>query len=100
VSPLYLYEDATAQAFEPFTLTRPVSELMAGAEIIRERWERVSGEKAAGFIGPTHLAHFDEPGAARCLGGDEIIPAGSLVANSRFIPAIGSSFHTTAEQIK
>jgi UDP-N-acetylglucosamine diphosphorylase/glucosamine-1-phosphate N-acetyltransferase len=100
MSALYLYEDATAQAFEPFTLTRPVSELMAGAEIIRERWERVSGEKAAGFIGPSHLAHFDEPGAAKCLGGDEIVPAGSLVANSRFIPAIGSSFHTTAAQIK
>lgn len=100
MSPLYLYEDATARAFEPFTLTRPVSELVAGTEIIRERWERVSGEKAAGFIGPSHLAHFDEPGGANCVPGDEIIPAGSLVANSRFIPAIGSSFHSGAAQIK
>ena len=100
MSALYLYEDATARAFEPFTLTRPVSELVAGAQIIRERWERVSGEKAAGFIGPSHLGHFDEPGAAKCLPGDEIVPAGSLVANSRFIPTIGSSFQSAAAQIK
>jgi UDP-N-acetylglucosamine diphosphorylase/glucosamine-1-phosphate N-acetyltransferase len=95
VTALYLYDDATARAFEPFALTRPVSELMAGAEIIRQRWERVFGMKAAGFIGPEHLAHFDEPNAPRCLRRDDLIPAGSVIANSRFVPAIGPGANGT-----
>ena len=37
---LYLYDDAIARTFEPFALTRPVSELRAGAEVIRRRWAR------------------------------------------------------------
>ena len=91
MSALYLYDDAKARGFEPFTLTRPVSELIAGAAIIRERWERLSGEKAAGFIGAPHLAHFEEPGAPRSLGFNEVIAAGSLIANSRFVPTVGAS---------
>jgi UDP-N-acetylglucosamine diphosphorylase/glucosamine-1-phosphate N-acetyltransferase len=98
VSALYLYDDAKAREFEPFTLTRPVSELMAGAAIIRERWERVSGQKAAGFIGPPHLEHFDEPGAPRWVSPDAVIPAGSLIANSRFVPALGSSIQAGGHQ--
>jgi UDP-N-acetylglucosamine diphosphorylase/glucosamine-1-phosphate N-acetyltransferase len=100
VSALYLYDDAKAREFEPFTLTRPVSELIAGAAIIRERWERLSGERAAGFIGAPHLAHFDEAGAPRCLGADELIPAGSLIANSRFVPAMGASFQADGSGIQ
>lgn len=99
MSALYLYDDANAREFEPFTLTRPVSELMAGVAIIRERWERVSGQKAAGFIGASHLAHFDEPGAPRWVGPDAVIPAGSLIANSRFVPALGSSIQAGATQL-
>jgi hypothetical protein len=37
VTALYLYDDARARAFEPFALTRPASELRAGAEITRRR---------------------------------------------------------------
>ena len=99
MSALYLYDDAKAREFEPFTLTRPVSELMAGVAIIRERWERVSGQKAAGFIGSPHLAHFDEPGAPRWVPPDAVIPAGSLIANSRFVPALGSSIQAGATQV-
>ena len=100
MSALYLYEDAKAREFEPFALTRPVSALMAGVELIRERWERVSGTKAVGFIGPSHLAHFDERGAPRCVGVDEMIPAGSLIANSRFVPAIGSNVSSEGTRIQ
>jgi UDP-N-acetylglucosamine diphosphorylase / glucose-1-phosphate thymidylyltransferase / UDP-N-acetylgalactosamine diphosphorylase / glucosamine-1-phosphate N-acetyltransferase / galactosamine-1-phosphate N-acetyltransferase len=88
---MYLYEDAKARAFEPFSLTRPVSELMVGAEIIRKRWERVCGSKATAFIGPGHLAHFEEQDAPRCAREDEVVPAGSLIVNSRFAPALGPS---------
>ncbi len=93
MSALYLYDDARARAFEPFALTRPASELMAGAEIIRRRWERVLETKATGFIAATHLASFDEPNAPRSVGRDGLIPAGSLIANSRFVPSIGTSLH-------
>ena len=100
MSELYLYDDAKAREFEPFTLTRPVSELMAGAAIIRERWERVTGRKAAGFIGSPHLEHFDEPGAPRWVSPDAVIPAGSLIANSRFVPALASSIQAGTHQVQ
>ena len=85
--PLYLYDDAAARAFEPFALTRPASELRAGAEIIRRRWEMALGTTAVGAIAGPHLAEFSESGAppaARAL-----IPAGAIIANSRFAPALG-----------
>lgn len=85
-APLYLYDDARARTFEPFALTRPASELRAGAEIVRRRWERALGARAAGFVGAPHLAHFEEfdaPGAAHGL-----LPAGAVVANSRCTPRL------------
>lgn len=88
MSGLYLYDDERAGQFQPFVLTRPVSELMAGAEVIRRRWERVADEQAAGFIAPRRLANFDEPGAPHAMAGDDVIPAGSLIANSRFVPSL------------
>ena len=100
MSTLYLYDDAIAREFEPFVLTRPVSELIAGVAIIRERWEGVTGQKAAGFIAPKHLEHFDEPGAPRWVSPDATIPAGSLIANSRFVPALDSSIHAGTAQAK
>jgi UDP-N-acetylglucosamine diphosphorylase / glucose-1-phosphate thymidylyltransferase / UDP-N-acetylgalactosamine diphosphorylase / glucosamine-1-phosphate N-acetyltransferase / galactosamine-1-phosphate N-acetyltransferase len=89
VSDLFLYDDAIARAFEPFALTRPVSELRAGALLLRERWERALGLKAAGVVTSSHLQDFDEPwgiGAAR-----GVMRAGSVVANSRFAVAVGQT---------
>jgi UDP-N-acetylglucosamine diphosphorylase/glucosamine-1-phosphate N-acetyltransferase len=86
---LFLYDDTVARSFEPFALTRPTCELRAGALLLRERWERVVGMKAAGVITSRHLAEFDEPWGTSVVGGT--IPAGSLLANSRcavaFAPA-------------
>lgn len=96
---LFLYDDQTAREFDPFTLTRPVSELMAGTMITRERWERVSGLKAAGFIGAAHLRHFDEAGAPRSVGEETVIPQGSLIANSRFIPSLASSLQAAPGEL-
>ncbi len=79
---LYLYDDLAARTFEPFSLTRPTSELRAGALLLRERWERASGLKTAGVITSPHLVDFDEPWGAHAASGS--IPAGSLIANSRF----------------
>ena len=83
---LYLYDDARARTFEPFALTRPVSELRAGAEVIRRRWEGALGMRAAGFIGAPHLADFEELDAPPAATG--VIPAGSIIASSRCVVAL------------
>ena len=88
---LYLYDDARARLFEPFALTRPVSELRAGAELIRLRWERVARTKAYGFIGADHLANFDELDAPPAVRNETTIPAGSVVVNSRFVASLAAS---------
>ena len=82
---LYLFDDAKAREFEPFALTRPVSELRAGAEIIRLRWERAAQTKAYGFIGGAHLRYFDEIDAPPSVQDESTIPAGSVIVNSRCV---------------
>ncbi|MFN2398783.1 MAG: putative sugar nucleotidyl transferase [Gemmatimonadaceae bacterium] len=86
---LYLYDDAQARQFEPYSLTRPLSEMRAGVALLRERWERVAGIRVAGMIAADHLADFDELGSpGSCRG---TLPAGSLVANSRCVVSLGTS---------
>jgi UDP-N-acetylglucosamine diphosphorylase/glucosamine-1-phosphate N-acetyltransferase len=89
VTTLYLYDDAVARGFEPFALTRPVSELRAGAELIRRRWERALGTRASGFIGAPHLAEFEELDAPNAA--TQPIPAGSIVANARAVVALADA---------
>jgi UDP-N-acetylglucosamine diphosphorylase / glucose-1-phosphate thymidylyltransferase / UDP-N-acetylgalactosamine diphosphorylase / glucosamine-1-phosphate N-acetyltransferase / galactosamine-1-phosphate N-acetyltransferase len=90
--PLFLYDDERARRFEPFALTRPVSELRAGTELIRRRWERALGARAAGAIVAPHLADFTEDGAAPPAA--RAIPAGAIVANSRFAPSLAPTAGT------
>lgn len=85
MSALYFFDDARARQFEPFALTRPVSELRAGTSLIRERWERVTGMKSAGFIGAPHLRDFEEGHAPPALDPKAEIPAGSVIVNSRCV---------------
>ncbi|HEY5086782.1 MAG TPA: putative sugar nucleotidyl transferase, partial [Gemmatimonadaceae bacterium] len=91
MSLLYLYDDARARNFEPFALTRPVSELRAGVEVVRRRWEVVLGHDAAAFVGAQHLTDFEESGAPPALPPDTVIPAGAIVANSRCVIALDES---------
>jgi UDP-N-acetylglucosamine diphosphorylase/glucosamine-1-phosphate N-acetyltransferase len=85
MSSLYFYDDLRARRFEPFSLTRPGSELRAGTSLVRHRWERITGLKSAGFISSPHLAHFDEGDAPPALPVGSEIPAGSVVVNTRCI---------------
>ncbi len=79
-----LYDDAVARAAEPFALTRPFGELRVGAALVRERWERVLGARAVGFVGAPHLAAFGEFGSPAAATG--VLKAGTLVVNSRCAP--------------
>lgn len=59
---LYLIDPAPSDAWFPFADCRPVTELRAGAWLIRERWEAVcEGETRAIFAAP-HLHGFAEDG--------------------------------------
>lgn len=88
---LYMYDDAKAREFAPFALTRPVSELRAGATIIRVRWERVAQTTSYGFLGAPHLSSFEEFDAPPSVAGEATIPAGSVIVNSRFAVALSAS---------
>jgi UDP-N-acetylglucosamine diphosphorylase / glucose-1-phosphate thymidylyltransferase / UDP-N-acetylgalactosamine diphosphorylase / glucosamine-1-phosphate N-acetyltransferase / galactosamine-1-phosphate N-acetyltransferase len=85
MSALYFYDDARARQFEPFALTRPVSELRAGASLIRKRWERATSLPSAGFISSPHLAQFAEGAAPGAAPPETEIPAGSILINSRCV---------------
>ena len=89
---LVLYDDEAARAFEPFALTRPASELRAGAEIVRRRWERALDGEATGFVSAGHHADFEELDAPPATRGD--IPAGAVIANSRCAVALGPADST------
>ncbi len=80
---LYLYDDARARTFEPFTLTRPVAELRAGVALLRHRWEAAFRARTAGTIAAPHLEAFEELDAPPHVGGT--LPAGAVVANSRCV---------------
>lgn len=82
--PFYCYDDAVARGFEPFALTRPTSELRAGAALLRERWALALQDVAAGFVGAPHLAGFAEFDAPPAVV-DGVLPAGSIVANARAV---------------
>jgi UDP-N-acetylglucosamine diphosphorylase/glucosamine-1-phosphate N-acetyltransferase len=92
MSALYFYDDARARQFEPFALTRPVSELRAGTSLIRHRWERATSLPSAGIIGSPHLQHFEEEDAPAMVAVNGEIPAGAIVVNSRCVIPLGLKF--------
>jgi len=65
---LLLYDDAVGRDWAPFTLTRPVGELVYGCWTLRARAERVTGLTCAGHLTDPRLAGFEEPGAPPCHG--------------------------------
>ena len=86
MSAVYLYDDATARRFEPFASTRPVSELVAGIALIRERWRQaMQPSNGIFFIAGERHEDFDEAGAIAATG---VMPAGSIVVNSRCVPQL------------
>lgn len=86
---LYLYDDARAREFEPFALTRPVAEMMAGAALQRDRWQTALQMPVTGIITAGHLASFDEWSSTPIAQGG--IPAGSVIANARFVPRLSAA---------
>ncbi len=89
---LILFDDAVAQAWEPFALTRPAGELLFGALTLRERAERVWRAHCSAHVGPAHLQGWEEPGAPPVRPFDDPPGEGDrLFLSSRAIPAWGSA---------
>jgi UDP-N-acetylglucosamine diphosphorylase/glucosamine-1-phosphate N-acetyltransferase len=59
---LYLLDPDPGPAWAPFAGVRPLSELRAGAHLVRERWERFVGVDATAIFALPHLADFPEAG--------------------------------------
>ena len=59
---LYLLDPEPGPAWVPFAGVRPLSELRAGAHLVRERWETFVGAEASAVFALPHLAGFPEPG--------------------------------------
>lgn len=59
---LYLLDPEPAPVWAPFAGVRPLSELRAGAYLVRERWENFIGAEATELFVAPHLAGFEEPG--------------------------------------
>ncbi|MDX1578935.1 MAG: putative sugar nucleotidyl transferase [Gemmatimonadota bacterium] len=85
--PLFLFDDAIADAWAPFALTRPIGELVFGRWSARERLERAWGGRVRGHVIRPWLARFSEGGAPRAIGADDL-PEGPLTLwSSRAVPA-------------
>jgi UDP-N-acetylglucosamine diphosphorylase/glucosamine-1-phosphate N-acetyltransferase len=82
---LYLLDPDPAPAWAPFAGIRPLSELRAGAHLIRERWEAFFGLETAAVLAAPHLAGFVEADVppVRATGP---VPGPAVVASSTFAP--------------
>ncbi len=87
---LFLFDDRRARRWAPFTLTRPVGELLYGCLTLRERAERAFGARCEGHVSRAALLGFDEPGAAPTVALEDIGTEGTRVLlSSRAAPALG-----------
>ena len=87
---LFLYDDPVARNWQPFSLTRPIGEVLFGTETLRARIERVFGVVCCGHLAGDILLEFEEPGAPGCTTLESTDKAGTcLYLNSRFVPEDG-----------
>ncbi|MSR22895.1 MAG: hypothetical protein EXR92_05030 [Gemmatimonadetes bacterium] len=86
---LLLFDDRVAREWHPFSLTRPIGELLFGASLLREKLERVSGLRASGYLATPGLEGFEEMGAPSVLSLDRLPQAAMrLVLSSRYVPTV------------
>ena len=82
---LYLLDPDPAPAWAPFAGVRPLSELRAGAHLIRERWETFVGAEATEVLALPHLAGFAEPGMPP-VRARHAIAGPAVIGSSTFAP--------------
>jgi UDP-N-acetylglucosamine diphosphorylase/glucosamine-1-phosphate N-acetyltransferase len=83
---LYLLDPDATSAWAPFAGARPLSELRAGAHLVRERWEQFLGAETREIFALPHLAGFVEPGVPPVTARHQVTgPA--LIGSSTFVPS-------------
>jgi UDP-N-acetylglucosamine diphosphorylase/glucosamine-1-phosphate N-acetyltransferase len=82
---LYLLDPDPGPAWAPFAGVRPLSELRAGAHLIRERWENFVGVEAAAIFALPHLIDFPEPGVPR-VEARRAVTGPAVIGSSTFAP--------------
>jgi UDP-N-acetylglucosamine diphosphorylase/glucosamine-1-phosphate N-acetyltransferase len=83
---LVLFDDRVARDWRPFSLTRPIGELLFGIGTLRSRSEHALGIECAGHIAAPHLASFDEPWAPPVLDpGSLSLADGCVFLLSRYV---------------
>ena len=85
MSDLYLIDPEPSPRWAPFCDSRPISELRAGAWLIRERWEAIAGGETRGIRAHTSLHGFVED-AVPPVGALDTIPGPAMVGRSDFAP--------------
>lgn len=82
---LYLLDPEPTPAWAPFAGVRPLSELRAGAHLIRERWESFVGVEATAVFALPHLAAFPEAGVPR-VEAQRSVAGPAIIGSSTFAP--------------
>lgn len=82
---LYLLDPEPSPPWAPFAGVRPLSELRAGAHLVRERWEAFVGVETTAVFALPHLAGFAEPGSAP-VEARRPVPGPAVIGSSTFAP--------------
>lgn len=83
---VYLIDPDPSSVWFPYQHSRPVSELRAGAWLIRERWEAIADGPTRAIFAPSHLQSFVEDGIPR-VGSREPVTGPAIVGRSVFAPS-------------
>jgi len=102
--PLYLLDPEPSAAWAPFAGARPLSELRAGAHLVRERWETFVGVETAEILALPHLAGFVEPGvptvvARHPVTGPAIIGSSTFAPRGALSPPPDGAFRLTCRGV-
>ncbi len=76
---LYVFDDRVADAWAPFALTQPGSELLFGRWSLRERLERFARTPVTGLLTRPWLRSYHEPAAPPVVRLDDARPDGHVV---------------------
>ncbi|MBI4502958.1 MAG: hypothetical protein HY700_17575 [Gemmatimonadetes bacterium] len=86
MSDVYLLEPEPSAVWYPFGDCRPLSEMRAGAWLIRERWEAIGEGETRAVFAPAHLRDFVEDGVPPLVKQNEV-NGPALIGRSDFAPA-------------
>ncbi len=101
---LYLLDADPSPAWAPFAGARPLTELRAGAHLIRERWESFVGVETAEILSLPHLAGWTEAGvppvtAFHPVGGPAIIGSSTFAPRGLAPDLPATPFRLTCQAV-